>query len=249
MPKLSVVIITWNEEANIKRCLESVKWAAEIIIVDCGSTDKTLSLTQSYNNCRIINQAWLGFGKQKQFAVEQAANDWVLSLDADEELSTVLQKEIKNILQDPENFAYALFRRTFYLGKMIKHSGWQHDYPLRLFNKTKGNFNANIVHEYVIHNCPFRKLQAPLFHYPYPDLTAHLVKLQRYSSLGAFKLSESCKQSDLAQAVARGIFKFLKMYFIRFGFLDGKEGFLLASLSAYGVFLKYVKLWEINRSK
>lgn len=249
MVEFTVVIITWNEEANLKRCLESVKWASEIIIVDCGSTDKTLAIARSYPNCRIIAQAWLGFGKQKQFAVDQASNDWVLSLDADEELSSELQTEIKQVLEEPGDFAYAFLRRSFYLGKMIKHSGWQHDYPLRLFNKTKGNFNRNIVHEYVVVDCPVKKIQAPLFHYPYPDLTAHIVKIQRYSSLGAFKLSESGKKTHLANAVLRGISKFFKMYFLRAGFRDGKEGFLLASLSAYGVFLKYVKLWEINRSK
>lgn len=249
MHRLSVTIITQNEQDNIRRCLESVKWADEIVLVDSGSTDQTLSIAGSYENCKIFKIGWQGFAAQKQSAVELAENNWILSIDADEELSTELQSVIKKILQNPEAQGYSILRKSFYLGRMIKHSGWEHEFKLRLFNKNRGRFNTEIVHESVIVKGKIKRIHDPLLHYSYPTITSHLEKIQSYSTLGATKLFTKNKYSTPVNAVLRGICKFIKMFFLQRGILDGKEGFILAYISGFGVFLKYMKLWEKQKSK
>jgi len=145
---ISAAIITKNEERNIERCLRSLSWVNEIIIVDSGSTDTTLEICRKYN-CDIITSKWLGFGKTKQLAVNKTSHDWVLSVDADEEISNDLALKIKLILQSNKFAGYRIRRKSFYLGKLINYSGWQDDYPLRLFNKNFGNFDNSDVHEKV----------------------------------------------------------------------------------------------------
>jgi len=248
MNKLSVTLITKDEEQNIKRCLDSVKWADEIVLVDCGSKDKTLSIAHTYPNCNTHYIPWQGFGLQKQAAVDLTKNDWILSIDADEELSLELQNTIRETLHDPDAPGYRIRRNSFYLGRMIKHCGWNHDFPLRLFNKNHGRFNNRPVHEYVELNGDVSKIFDPLFHYTYPAVKDHIRKISFYSGLGARELFEKNKRSHPVAAFLRGMFKFIKMYFLQMGFLDGKEGLILACLSGFGVSLKYLKLWEMNRS-
>ncbi|MBT4360547.1 MAG: glycosyltransferase family 2 protein, partial [Candidatus Marinimicrobia bacterium] len=142
---LSITIITKNEERNIRRCLDSIQWAEEVVIVDSGSTDQTLAICKSYN-CRIIHTEWLGFGKTKQLAVNETTHDWVLSIDADEVITPELQSAIQSVLKNPKADGYQIKRESFYLKRKIKYSGWQNDYPLRLFNKRKGQFNDAPVH-------------------------------------------------------------------------------------------------------
>lgn len=249
MDRLSVTIITKNEEHNITRCLESVKWADEIVLVDCGSTDGTLTIAESYRNCRTFNIPWQGYGAQKQSAVDLAKHDWILSIDADEELSGELQSVIKNILQNPAAQAYSIRRKSFYLGKMINHSGWDHDYKLRLFRKNQGRFSADIVHESVIFSGKTERISAPIIHYTTPTITSHIKKIQEYSTLGARRLFDKNRSSTVIKAFFRGTGKFIKMFFLQLGFLDGKAGFILACLSGMGIFLKYIKLWEMRTSK
>ena len=244
--KLSVVIITKNEEINIERCLNSVLWADEIVVVDSGSTDNTLQICKNYN-CKIVKTEWLGFGLTKKLAVKSAINNWIFSIDADEEVTENLHKQIQCILEAPEVNGYNIRRSSFYLGKKINYCGWNSDYSLRLFDRRKGNFNNKLVHESVVLSGKRAKIKSPLLHYTYPTIESHLNKMNHYSSLGAKQLSAKKKKIILIEAVCRGKLKFLKMYFLQLGFLDGKTGFILSLNSGYGVFLKYLKLWQINR--
>lgn len=244
--KLSVTIITKNEEKNIKRCLDSVSWADEIVVVDSGSTDRTLEICRQ-QNCRIIETKWLGFGPTKKLAVDSASFQWIFSIDADEEMTSQLRDRVKTILQNPDADGYRIKRDSFYLDRIIKHCGWDRDYPLRLFNKNRGNFNDKIIHESVRINGTVNRIKEPLRHYTYPSFESHIQRMNRYSSLGAEKAQKDGKKATMVGAIFRGSFKFLKMYFLQRGFLDGKLGFILSWNSAFGVYLKYLKLWEMNR--
>ncbi len=244
MEKISAVLIVKNEEQNIKRCLNSLLWVDEIIILDTGSTDNTIQICQQFN-CKIYYSKFLGFGETKKKAVSYATNNWILSIDADEEVSKELQKKIQTILSnDSKYYGYKIKRKTFYLGKIINHCGWSNDYPLRLFNKKKGNFNQDIVHEKIIINGPVSQIEEALYHYSYPTLSNHIKKIELYSTLGAQKLIEKNKSPNILDLIFRPIIKFIKMYIIKLGFLDGKEGLILSIMSSFSVFLKYAKFFE-----
>ncbi len=246
MEKLSIVIITKNEESNIGRCLKSVRWADEIVIIDSGSTDRTLEICRDYS-CVITSSEWLGFGRTKQLAVSTASNNWLFSIDADEEMTPELADKIRRLLSDnTHKNGYRIRRMSFYLGKLIRHSGWNRDYPLRLFNRKYGNFNEKDVHESVEIEGDIGKLNEPLLHYTYPTISSHLIKMDRYTSIGAEVLSRKGKKVSIPGAVFRGMVKFIKMYIIQAGMMDGREGLVLALNSAYGVYLKYLKLWKLN---
>lgn len=247
---LSISIITKNEEHNIERCLKSAKWADEIVVVDSGSTDRTLSICKSYQ-CKIIETEWLGFGETKQLAVDQASNNWVFSIDADEEITPELQRSIEHIMNAPSADGFHIKRTSYYLQKKIQYSGWQSDYPLRLFNKTKGRFNDASVHETITMNneCTTAVIDAPLLHYPYPSIASHINKINLYTSLGADNLHQQHRRASLLYAFASGGIKFIKMYLFKRGFLDGKEGLVLALLSSFSSTLKYFKLWSLWRTR
>jgi len=246
---ISASIITKNEEHNIQRCLDSIQWVDEVVVVDSGSTDKTLEICRSYN-CKIIETEWLGFGRTKQLAVDAATYEWVLSIDADEEVTTALKDTILATLNKPKADGYTIKRSSYYLKRLIKYSGWQNDYPLRLFNKNAGQFNDAPVHETVVMNSNnLSSIEAPLFHYPYPTIESHIQKINLYSSLGANKLFQQGKQHTILFAFSSGGVKFIKMYIFKKGFLDGKEGFILSLLSAFGASLKYIKLSLLIKNK
>ncbi len=247
MEKLSVSIITKNEESNIERCLDAVKWADEILVVDSGSTDKTLEICKKYG-CNIIETQWMGFGKTKKFAVDNAKYNWILSVDADEVVSTQLNVKIQSILSNPEYNAYKIKRISYYLGKRIKYCGWQNDLPLRLFNRNYGNFNEKIIHEYVDTKEPIGIINECILHYTYQSVNHHFNRMKNYAVLSAMEKYESNKYSSIIKAVFNAILKFVKMYFIKFGFLDGKHGFLLSLNSSAGIYLKYINLWEMNNT-
>lgn len=238
--KISATIITFNEQANIERCLKSILWVDEIVIVDSYSTDNTIEICKKYN-CKIIQTEWQGFGKTKKFAVDSASHDWILSIDADEEVTEQLKIKILDLLVAPDYYGFKIKRRSHYLGKEIKHCGWDRDYPLRLFNRQFANFNDKEVHESVILNGKKGRIHEPFLHYTYPTISSHINKINRYSELAA--LNGENKYS-LLTSLFFGVNKFLKMYLLQKGFLDGKYGFLLCVNSAFGVYLKYIKAWE-----
>ncbi|HEY6011878.1 MAG TPA: glycosyltransferase family 2 protein [Nitrospirota bacterium] len=245
--KLSVAIITLNEESNIRRTLESVKWADEIVVVDSGSTDRTVAICREYTD-KVFHQEWLGFAGQKNSAIDRTTGDWVLSLDADEPIESKLAPEIRDIMASPTAFeGYFIPRRTFFLGKQIRHGGWYPDYNLRLFRKGKGRFEERAVHEAIkVQGAVGRTVHA-IEHYAYPDLASYAASINKYSSLavdvmaskeiGAFKVS-------CVNIVLRPLLTFIYKYIFRLGFLDGKHGLVLNLFHSYYVFAKYAKAWE-----
>jgi glycosyltransferase involved in cell wall biosynthesis len=249
MHKLSVTIITKNEEINIRRCLESVKWADEVIVIDSGSTDRTKEICREYK-CILYETPWLGFGKTKALAVSKTTNEWILSIDADEVLTPELVYEIRELLTaEPPYRGYRIKRNSFYLGKMVQFCGWNRDYTLRLFNKANGSFNHKTVHEYVELDSKPGVLKSAMLHYTYPDVASHFDKMKRYAELGADNLFQQNKKATPCHAMLRGVFKFIKMYLLQKGFLDGITGFLLSVNSAWGVYYKYLLLWDMRKSK
>jgi glycosyltransferase involved in cell wall biosynthesis len=244
---LSVTVLTKNEEASIGRCLSSLRWADEIVVADSGSTDRTLEICREYH-CRILETQWLGYGPTKQQAVDAASNDWILSVDADEEATEELRAAILTTLEDPACNAYRIRRRSFYLGRQIRHCGWNRDYPIRLFHRGRCRWNEKPVHESVTVSGETGRILSPLLHHTYPTVRSHVERMNLYADLGASHMHAQGRSSSIPGAVVRGAAKFLKMYVLQAGFLDGRFGFVLCRNSAFGVYLKYLKLWEQTRS-
>ena len=240
---LSVVIITLNEEEKIRDCLESVKWADEIIVIDSLSTDKTIEIAKEYTD-KIFQRKFPGFGEQKNFAISKAAGDWILSIDADERVTPPLAEDIKNVMAESKVHGCLIPIKTYFLGRPMKHCGWWPNYKLRLFKKDSGTMSDSLVHESVTVPGQTRKLKNPLDHYSYTDIDEYMEKLERYTSLSADAMAKKGKNSSIFTALAHSFFAFFKIYILKAGFLDGKEGFILAKLSSYYNFLKHIKLYE-----
>jgi glycosyltransferase involved in cell wall biosynthesis len=245
---LSVIVITKNESATIQRCLDSVSWADEIIVLDSGSSDDTVAICQRYTD-KVFVTDWPGFGPQKQRALSLATGDWVLSLDADEWLSPELTIEIQRAITNENIHGYLLPRLSSYCGKQIKHGGWWPDYVLRLFQRSQGCFSEDLVHERIIVTGKIEKLNQPISHEAFIDLEEVLHKINSYSSLNAEKLYLSGKQTTLAQAIVKGLWSFFRTYCLKAAFLDGREGLMLSISNAEGTYYKYVKLLKLNESK
>lgn len=245
MVKLSVVIITFNEERHLARCLDSVKEIAdEIVIVDSSSTDSTVTIAKRYN-AKIVDQPFMGYGQQKNFANAQASNDWILSLDADEALTPELVKSLQQIKSAPKKDAYELPRITNYCGQWIKHCGWYPDHQTRLFNRTKGRWEEQMVHEYWKLNDNNTKkglLKGDILHYSFESISSHLKKIEKYTELAALDAVKKGKKAGLLKIVFSPLWHFISEYFIRLGFLDGFYGFIICQLSAYSAFVKYSKI-------
>lgn len=247
MPKLSVIIITNNEARNIRRVLDSIKFADEIILNDSGSTDGTLDIAQSYR-CKIIRSDFAGFGVAKQAALEAATSDWVLSIDADEEVDEALAAAIKTAIDGTEYAGYLLNRKSQFLGRWMLHSGWYPDYLPRLFRRDKGRFTTDSVHERIEVDGNLGLLGGNLLHYTDPDIEHYLNKLNRYTTLSADILKGEGRQFRVTDVLVKPPATFVKMYFLKSGFRDGIQGLLLALLSSFHVLCKYAKLWERQRS-
>lgn len=244
--RLSVVIITKNEIGSIAACIESVRFADEIIVLDSGSTDGTVELCQKLG-ARVESTDWPGFGPQKNRALAYAQSDWVLSLDADERVTNDLCAEILQVIEGKDDSACALPRLSSYLGRPMRHSGWWPDYVVRLFKRGSARFSDDIVHERLVHEGKARQLQSPLLHESFTDLEEVIDKLNRYSTAGAKMAQARGKSSSLSLAVAKGIVAFLRTYLFRAGFLDGREGFMLAISNAEGTYYRQLKLMLLNR--
>ena len=248
MSKISAIVIVYNEERNIRRCLESLTWADEIVVVDSYSQDRTKEIASAFTD-KIFDVKWEGFGKKKEFARGKASFDWVLSIDADEVVSERLKREIKTIIKNDETpGGYYIPRLSNFLGKWIRHGGWYPDYVLRLFKKNKGRFDLSLVHEKLILDEKAGFMKSELLHYSDPDIRHYLLKLDKYTTLGAEKLFQEGKGTSLFDLILRPPAIFSKMFILRGGFLDGWHGYLLACLSSFHVFVKYVKLWYLRKS-
>lgn len=246
MQKNSVTIITLNEESNIRACLESVKWADEILVSDSGSSDKTVQICKEYGAKVFIDQ-WQGFGKQKNLIAGRARNSWILNIDADERITPDLRKEIEDILNNGDYEGYFIPRKNFFGDKWIKHCGWHPDYNMRLYRKNKGRFNERDVHEAVKIEGRAGYLKNPMEHYTYKDVSDYLKRMDRYSTLAAEEMSKNGKSTGLSDLIFRPCFTFLKMFFLQKGFLEGYSGVILSGLYAAYTFSKYAKLWEMSK--
>ena len=240
---LSVIVITRNEEAAIRRCLDSVAWAEQRIVVDHGSSDRTPQIAREAGAQVHVTPDWPGFGPQKNRALALAEGDWVLSLDADEWLSPALAQEIRAAIGgDAPVAAYSLPRRSSYCGRYMRHSGWWPDYVPRLFRRGRARFSDDLIHERLLVDGPLGRLRGELMHEAFTDLEEVLHKVNSYSTWSAQSLHEKGARAGLGTAVSRGLWSFLRTYLLRGGFLDGREGFMLAVSNAEGTYYKYLKL-------
>ncbi len=243
-PLISCCIICFNEEANIRRCLESVKWCDEIIIVDSFSTDRTVAMCREYTD-HIISRAWPGYVEQKRFALSQATHEWVLNVDADEEVSPELRHEILAVVQQnhPAVDGFYVPRLVYYLGRWWWR-GWYPGYRLRLFRKAKVRWGGVDPHEKVLLRGQADRLHGPLYHYTYDDISDHLRALNGLTEVSSRELALRGNRTRLTDLLLRPLWRFLRFYIVSGGFRDGVPGFFVAITSAFYVFLKYAKLWE-----
>ncbi|MBK9293257.1 MAG: glycosyltransferase family 2 protein [Oligoflexia bacterium] len=243
---LSLVIIAYNEEKNIARCISSAPFASEVIVVDSKSTDKTVEEANKYY-AKVYQKEFLGFREQKQFAHNLATLPWVLSLDADEALSDDLRNEIFNLFKNPHKYdGYKIPRLSFYLGRWIKHGGWYPDYQLRLYKKELATWVGGGVHEKVVVKGNVGVLKKDIHHYVFSNLSEQIKTNNRYSTEGALELNKNSKKFSLLKLIFKPFGKFIECYFYKFGFLDGAAGFIIALGASQSMFLKYAKLWEIE---
>ncbi len=247
--KISAIIITKNEENNIGRCLDSLSFAEEILVVDSGSQDKTCQIA-SIMGARVLHHDWKGFGPQKRWATEQARHDWVISLDADEEVSPELATEIQQRFMelDPKK-GYQFPRKSFFLGRWIEHGGWYPDRQLRLYNRQHSQWPDSQIHErVVVQGGQIENFKSDLRHYVFNSISDQVDTNNRYSGLLALADYRQGKRFSLFKIILKPWFKFFECYIIKFGFMDGFPGFIIAKNAAYSIFLRQIKLWEVERT-
>lgn len=243
---ISAVVLTFNEEHNIERCLQSLDFCREIIVVDSGSSDSTPDLARKYTD-RVFYHEMKGHGPQLNWGIGKCRYDWILSLDADETISPELRSQIANLNPGDEVAGYWFNRITNYLGRWIRHSGWYPQYILRLFNKNFGKCNDAAIHKSIIVQGNTEKLSGDILHYSYRNLSHHLVKIDEYTSKMAEEKFNSGCRFNLFKAIFAPSAEFLKKYIMKRGFLDGFAGFAVAMTSANYTFLKQAKLYEFQK--
>jgi len=240
---LSVVIITLNEEANIKDCLESVKWADEIIVADSCSQDKTVEIAKEYTS-KVYQHKFLGDGPMKNFGIQNTSGEWILVIDADERVTPELRAEIEEALKSPQCDGYYIPFKVYFLDKWIKHCGWWPDYHLRLFRKDRGRYDEHLAHANVVIRGKTGKLKNPFLHFTCNDLSEYVNKINSHTNLIA---KEENLRVSVLKSFSHAWARFFTTYFIKAGFLDGKEGFIISALLSYYALIKYLKLWEKQR--
>lgn len=246
--RLSVVVITLNEEARLPRLLEAVAWADEILVVDSGSTDRTVEICGRYPNCRVIHQSFLGYGPQKRFGVQAAANDWVLSLDADEVPDSALQIALREALDEDrgEISGFYLRRSLVFLGRAFSHGRESRERHLRLFDRRRGNFSGDAVHERVRIDGPTSELAGRLWHDSYRDLDDYFERFNRYTSLSAAEMHRSGRRAGIAGVLFRGPWAFFQSYLIHGNWLNGFPGLVWSVFGAFYKTVRFLKLRELN---
>jgi glycosyltransferase involved in cell wall biosynthesis len=247
--KITATIITLNEERHIEAALQSLSWADEIVVVDSRSTDRTVEIAQAYTS-KVFVRDWPGYAAQKNFAAEQASNNWVFNLDADERISPELKAEIealKSRSDDPASGPVSGFeipRLCFYLGRWIKHSGWYPDYKLRLYDRAAGRFEGDYVHESVKVQGHTGRLKSNLLHYTVDSASEHHLRMDRYTTLAAREAVDAGKRVSFGSILFSPAAAFVRSYMFKLGFLDGIPGLAIAYFAAHYIFLKKVKIWE-----
>ena len=247
MHSLSVIVITRNEAHNIEKCLHSVSFADQLVVLDSGSTDRTVELARACGAEVTVDPEWPGFGIQKNRALALARSEWVLSLDADERVTPELRDEIIAALSAPTADVYSIGRLSKYCGQTMYYSGWYPDLVTRLFRKNCAYFSDDLVHEKLLTKKQVGKLSALILHESFVNLESVLKKVNQYSTAGASMAILQGKRSSLAKAVWRGSWAFFRTYFLRLGCLDGQMGFVLAISNAEGTYYRYLKIWLAQR--
>ena len=245
---LSAVLITRNAAAVLEACLESLAFADEIVVVDSSSSDATAEIARSHG-AKLIQKEWLGFGRQKQFAVEQARHDWVLCLDADERVSPRLAQSIREALARPASPVYRMPRRNRFLGRWLSHGEGYPDWSPRLFNRQNARWSDDLVHEKVLYAVTPGTLQGDLMHDSSDDLSAYLERQNRYTTLAARQAFEQGRSAGMLHLMFSPVVRFIKFYVLRLGFLDGLPGLMHISIGCMNSYLKYAKLIELRRAE
>jgi glycosyltransferase involved in cell wall biosynthesis len=246
-PKITVLIIAFNEEKNLRSCLESVKWANEIIVIDSFSTDKTMEIAHEFTD-RVLQRKWEGFSSQRIFSLQQASNDWVLSLDADERITNELKSSIQKILNSEFSVdGYKIARRNYFLGRWIKSSFWYPDYQMRLFRKSKAGMEDKLIHEGFEIDGKVGIIEGDIIHYSYQNLDEAILKINRYSSLAAKQ--KAYKKVTAIDIILHPISAFITDFFSRKGYKDRFYGFLVAGMNAMTTLMTYSKIWEKQKIK
>lgn len=244
---LSVAIITLNAAAQLEACLQSVRFADEVVVVDSGSTDGTPALAERHG-ARVIHQNWLGFGPQKQFAVEAARHDWVLCLDADERVTPALRAAMENALENPSTAAFRFPRCNRFLGRYLRHGEGYPDWSLRLFDRRQARWSNDAVHEKVEANGSVADLNGDLLHDSAESLATYLTKQNRYTTLAAEMALAAGKRASFGRIAFSPLLRFVKFYFIRQGFRDGLPGLIHIAIGCFNSFMKYSKMLEHQQS-
>ena len=246
--KISACLTVGNEEANIRRCLNSLRWADEIVVVDSFSKDRTAEICREYTD-RVYQHEWLGYVGQKELIKKMASHPWILFIDADEEVSGELRDQIQREFESGRNQAcdgYEFPRKVFFLGGWITHGEWWPDIKMRLFRKDKGICTGTEPHDHVIINGPVRYLSGCLHHYTYENLSDQIATQNRFSSIASASLMKDGRRFSILDLLFRPFFRFVKGYVFKHGFLDGYRGLIISIMSSIGVFYKYAKLWELS---
>lgn len=243
--RISVALITYNEEANIRACLDSVKWADEIVVVDSHSTDGTPGIAREYAE-KVFARDWNGINEQRQFALEQCTGEWVLCVDADERVTPELRDEIRDLFAagEPDCDGFLIPRRTFFLGRWIRHCGWYPGRKLRLFRREKARFGDNDPHDRVLLDGSTRTLKNDLLHFTYRDLSHNARTVNTFTSVRADRLLAVGAGAGFLDLTVRPLWRFFQQYVLRLGFLDGMPGLIICGMSAFRVFLRHAKIWE-----
>jgi glycosyltransferase involved in cell wall biosynthesis len=246
MEKISVILITLDEEHNLEACLDGIRWADEIVVVDCGSRDRTREIALRFTD-RFHHHAWEGFSRQKAYALGLASNEWVLSLDADERVTGELAEAVRRADGSAAIDGYLLRRDNHFLGKLMTGGGWQHDHQLRLFRKSRTRVTDRLVHESFAVDGAVGRLSSPLIHFTYASIAAAFRKVNEYTSLQAIEYAGSRKSSGGA-IVTHALSAFARYYVSKGGWRDGVHGLVLAMINSASTMLLYMKIWEIQRS-
>lgn len=244
-PSLSVLIITKNSAETIETCLQSISFAQEIIVLDSGSTDNTIEICHKYTS-NVFQTDWPGFGPQKNRALDKATGDWIFSIDSDEWIDDALKNEILNAMENSDAVVFSIPRLNQYCGQWIRYGDVGRDRVTRLFKRGSARFSDDIVHETIITDQPIKKLNALLFHNSYRSLSELISRMNRYTSLSAEIRHKKGKKTSFGKALFSSIWAFLRSYFIRAGFLDGKMGFVVAVSSAESSYYRHLKLIEMQ---
>lgn len=250
-PVLAVVIITLNEERNLGGCLESVRWADEIVVVDAQSVDGTVDIAQRYTN-KVFVRPWPGFGPQKNFAMNQTSAEWVLIVDADERVTHSLRDEILELMragQPPDVAGFEIPRRNFFYGRWIRGGGISPDYQLRLIRRSAGRYDEVLLHERLQLKGRILRLRSPLDHHSIPSICDHVRKMARYTTLGALEKLKSRSRVKPLEVACNHLATIFKTYVLRGGFRDGVHGIIVALFAGMHTFVKYAKAWELLNVK